>query len=114
MRARSSSLKPSNSERAARRTIAPARHLVEAAHRRRAVAVACRARGWTVFSHETGTGYDDVRVDRAHGVVAEPELHKHNPLRRELLAELQASESRPYGNAVSPAESLSGIEPAAY
>src|SRR5262249_4075908 len=47
-------------------------------------------------------------------LTTDPDLHQHNPLRRELLAELQASESRPSGDAVSRAESPAGSEPAAY
>ena len=47
-------------------------------------------------------------------LATDPDLHKHNPLRRELLAELQASESRPQGDAVSRAEPPAGIAPATY
>jgi predicted DCC family thiol-disulfide oxidoreductase YuxK len=47
-------------------------------------------------------------------LATDPDLHTHNPLRRELLAELNASESRPQGDAVSRAAPPAGIEPATY
>src|SRR5262245_14953821 len=47
-------------------------------------------------------------------LATDPDLHKHNPLRREQLAELRIGGSRPYGDAVSRAESPAGIEPATY
>jgi hypothetical protein len=47
-------------------------------------------------------------------LATDPDLHSRNPLRRELLAELHASESRPHGDAVSRAETPAGIVPATY
>jgi len=47
-------------------------------------------------------------------LATDPDLHKHNPLRRELLAELEPSASRPERDAVSHADPPAGIEPATY
>jgi predicted DCC family thiol-disulfide oxidoreductase YuxK len=47
-------------------------------------------------------------------LATDPDLHNRNPLRRELLAELNTSGSRPHRDAVSRAEPPSGIEPATY
>src|SRR5262249_35564482 len=47
-------------------------------------------------------------------LATDPDLHAYNPLRRELLAELNASQSRPQADAISRAAPPAGIEPATY